>query len=343
MKVVGGADAIPIVTSLAPRALTDERHAIFRRALDSFAQNGFTPVSVNWPDEIDAIAARFPDTHCVTASPERIFVGRYGPSLGAAFSAAGDSEICAVINADIYMVPSNIRNLVTARPDAFFVAHRLDVGKIGGDALGLYRDGIDAVFFHRTAFAPVLEDTDLCRFQFGAPFWDLVIPMAASFHGPVVFLEPPFILHAMHEARWSHEDYDVLQQLAFQALIAHARKHASKPIPRMFLAGFDRHIGLSRDLGDPRTAKRAKLLLDQWMKRVEACNTTTVRAHAQGTLSEEALQLLASGHSLPDTPRLKEFSEPPPSPWRRLQRHLKARRRQRREAALAGAFASVPF
>lgn len=331
-----------IVTSLSPRGLTDERVDNLESCLASFRDSGFRPLSVNLAGEIPELERRFPDVQFAVAGNDRIFKERYGPSLGAAFSVCPD-DACAVINADIKLLPSNIGEVARRMPEAFFVAHRLDIDRPGGDILGLYRNGIDALYFRKSAYSELLDDPDVCRFQFGAPFWDLVIPVVASFHGPVVFIDPPFILHTMHEARWSQDDYLKLQALAFPAILRHAERHSHKPAARAFLDGFHGCIGRKPDLAERRTWRMAKLLVDQWLIKVEAQTAMRLDVEIGDALSDASAGVLGGPARIGDTPTPRELSERRKTVLGRINDVFKAQRRRRRESIAAGAFASARF
>jgi hypothetical protein len=292
-----------LVTSIVPSA--DGRLAsVMPAALRSFAANGFSPLSVNRPDEVKRVRDLFPQLAVVAASSGRaaIFRNRYGPALGSVFDASAAHDWIGICNADVVMLAGDIRALLERRPDTFFAAHRLDIDRIGGDILGLYRRGVDAVFFNRTHYAALLDDPDLAKFQLGAPLWDIVMPVLASFHGPVALIRPPFILHVAHKARWAAADYRLLRRLAVETVVRHAERYAgTRPEARRFLDLFDRVAGRrTATTGRRGDLRKAMAAINLWRTKLERDGTVDVHVDLAGEIGPEALKKLA--RPLADTP-----------------------------------------
>ena len=341
-----------LVTSIPPPHLFDGRlESLLPETLRSFDKNGFSTISVNWPAEIDLLEPSFPGIAFVAADRSRaIFPERYGPSIGSVLGACAGHDACAIVNADIYMLESDIVDVVNRNPGTFFVAHRLDVDRIRGDIVGVYRRGTDAVFFNPERFAALAEDPDLGRFQLGAPFWDIVIPIVASFHGVVSFIDPPFILHPVHRARWSHADYDTLREAAIKTVIGHAQLHADRSDQaRLFLQLIDRHVGRKRDVLNRRSIRNAKMIFNLWIAKVERANAQAIRVKIDGELNHPSLQGLSG--ELVETPTdslgaVDGSSASMLSLWRlnRLAKSsLRNWKQRRREKAVTDRLAGIEF
>ena len=339
-----------LITSIPP-SIDSRLASVVPVALRSFAANGYSVRSVNWPAEMARVRELFPDASVVPASRDNsLFPGRYGPTLGSVFDATADSRALAICNADVLMLPSNIHAMMEAHPGTFFAAHRLDVDRIGGDIVGLYRRGVDAVFFDRAAFAPLIEDAGLARFQLGAPFWDILLPVLASFHGPVRFIAPPFILHAVHPARWSNRDYGALRRLAARVAVDHAARHAGeRPNARVFLKLAEPYVRPGELSPGRRAVRRVMQLFNIWLAGIEASASMPLDVTVDGMLSPAALRQLEG--RLPESPTDAEaavaasatprFSPVRASRW--VGQRLRELKRARRERAIRARLAEVEF
>ncbi len=331
--MVDGTSEVSLLTSIPPRARDlhrqEERFAHIRAAVASFSANGFACVSVNRQDEIDVLQPLFPDVRFVIAAPaEEIFPGRYGPSLKSIFGALDAPAPCAIVNADNYMLRSEILGCLNRNPDTTFVARRLDVTTDNPPHIaGVYERGIDGVFLSKLHFEPIAGDSALMKLKLGAPFWDIVIPIAASFHGKVRFIAPPFLLHPLHEANWSHADYDQLRLFSIRALADHARRHAQL-MPRAAL--FDRLVSefvYSQPKLGRRAVRNAMSIFDLWLKRIESADAVTISTDE--TLA--SVEILTAGGP---PGRLAHYDTPPGKATPGAFRRWKARRHERRRQVI---------
>jgi hypothetical protein len=336
-----------VLTSIPPS--NDGRLAsIVPAVLRSFEANGLATVSVNWPQEIDRVRSLYPGVTAVGASPAHfpVFPSRYGPTLGSVFDAAAAYPTIGICNADVPMLTSDIGERIERQPQTFFAAHRLDVDRMGGDIVGFYRRGIDAVFFDRHHFRDLLNDENLVRFQLGAPFWDILMPILASFHGPVSFIEPPFIIHPIHKARWSEPDYEVLREIAISTVVRHAERHsARRPQARAFLTLFERYVGRATEPLSRRATKNAMMIFNLWLAKLERERTTRLNVRVDGELSAFALTQLE--RSLPDTPTeiiaTSGAAKRTPVIRRWTSARLREWKRRRRERAVDAHLADIEF
>jgi hypothetical protein len=203
------------------------------RCIKSWLASGFDVCSVNLPGE-DFSAP--PEIERVFSEERGYYSNRYGPALGAAFSVARQDQI-AITNADIYLarLEGGAQTLSAMARDAFIFSQRVDVSSLDGLVGAMYPLGIDLIAFDRHKFAPLVNDPGLRKFQFGCPWWDYVVPIAASFFGPVKRLTPPLIFHHAHEFRWHKEDQEAMAEAAQTVLLRLARQ-AGTPLARDFIA-----------------------------------------------------------------------------------------------------------
>jgi hypothetical protein len=256
----------------------EDRFVHVEAALRSFSANGFSTLSVNRQDEIARLHELFPEVHFVVDDPkDGIFPGRYGPSFGSIFGALGRPAACAIVNADNYMLKGEIVRRMSENPHTTFVARRLDVDVAGATTAGVYERGIDGLFLSSDHCESLANDKVLTKLQLGAPFWDIVLPIAASLHGTVKFIAPPFLLHPLHEANWSHADYDRLRLFSIGALADHAKRY-SKLSPRAAL--FDRLMSEFVYARGPKLShsslRNAMSIFDLWLKNIETHNTVSL-------------------------------------------------------------------
>jgi hypothetical protein len=337
-----------MMTSVPP--FSDERLAtVVPQVLASFAANGFSPISVNWAHEIAAVENLAPQARVVPAATDvaPLFAGRYGPTLAALFDAAGDSRTIGICNADVLMLTSDIRHRLEREPGTFFTAHRLDIDTLGGSIVGVYRRGIDAVFFNRDRFKPLFDDSRLLSLQLGAPFWDLALPIVASFHGPVAFIDPPFLVHTLHDAHWNADHVAAGARPALAAIVEHAERCAHRrPRARYFLDLVDKHVG--RDIAGltPHRVNKALAILNMWMAKLERTRATRLNVTMAGELGPHTRTQLRL--ALPDTSGKAQAGPVgiPPSLWV-MRQWMRAKLRQmkphRHDREIAASFAAAEF
>lgn len=270
------------VTSIPPVTAGrkgEARFALLQRTIASFEANGFGVVSVNSPDEARSLAGTYPKVRYEIADGDgRVFPDRYGPSIAAIFAACQREKLCTLINSDIYLARSNIFEEMSSSPETLFVARRVDIEKWAGPPLGTYSRGIDAFFFDSTAHTETLRDRELGRLQIGAPFWDIAVPVIASFHQPVVFIQSPLIFHQVHDAQWSDRDYDELRSVAVNAILHHARDYRETSVSaRRFLFIAERLVGARPVLETQGDVKLIAGLVDAWLNGIEAANSRPIR------------------------------------------------------------------
>lgn len=306
-----GVRPLALVTSIPPtRPLPDERRRDIALSIRSFEANGFSVTSINRAAEIEGLGVSFPSVAFVDSERfDGIFKGSYGPSLGAIFDVCRRTELCGIVNADVYMIDGRIVDVLRQNPNTFYVARRVDVERFGGEIIGVYRRGFDAVFFSSSEFSALLEDDMLGNFQLGAPFWDILTPVLASFHGDVSFIDPPFILHPVHAANWSDADYALLRRTAVMTAVAHARRHAAtRPRAAHFLRLIERRVGdIGGQLESRRHIRRAADVLNAWLLDLERSRRQRIETNLNDPIFQQSLKRFVArvdfGESIPQSPR----------------------------------------
>ncbi len=168
----------------------------------------------------------------------------------------------------------------------------------------------------------------------------------ASFHGTVSFIEPPFILHTLHRARFSRDDYAELRKAAIETVIKHAEIHAATSArARGFLYLIDMQLNRRRAISHRRSIRRAMKVFDFWLAKMEKENTVKVSVNINGALSPLSLQMLANSDDLSQS-RLNETNDENESAGSKLRQMrqtvritLRIWRRERRHRKFANALA----
>lgn len=272
-----------LVTSIPPRfGGSDEARQLARVGLSiadavaSFEANGFRVVSINRQGEAAGIKG-YPSVEIVEVPPGGVYPNKYGPNFEQLLAFFGDAP-GAIVNADIFMLASDVAAVIAAQPDKVLLARRLDVSSEASSVIGSYNRGIDGVFFSAGALAEIAADPDVGAFQLGTPYWDALIPVVASMHREVEFVAAPFLLHEIHPARWNKVEYKALREKAVRAAIAHAtRWREARPRADEFLKGLDAYLGGPFEPASERKIKDAAVYMNLWLAKIETRPSETVR------------------------------------------------------------------
>jgi len=326
----------PIVTSIPPGVFgVSEAKQNTAAAIASFERSGFRVVSLGRPGEPSG-SAHFPTVQFQEASGRGVIPNRYGPSFGDLLGALGDEDVGAVVNADIYMAQSNILDVLDASSDTVLVARRVDVERLGGAVIGVYQRGIDGIFFSRNTASEIRDDAELASFQLGAPYWDVVLPVAASFHHRLRFLPAPFLSHPIHEAKWNEADYRLLRTQAVKAIVNHAERHRHRRANAdAFLKGLERYLEAAKPNSPLRREKRIAEYLGHWLGRYEASTVDELEMDLSDPVMRTSAQNLfaysAEGLSLARLLDTQELSLPLVArvAFRAFRRSFRARKRTR--------------
>jgi hypothetical protein len=177
-----------------------------RVCLRSWIECGFHILSVNDPDEIPALAARYPEVEFVPAARNASSVfGRKLPFLADMLSvlAGQTAPVLGIINSDVIFEPvpaawEQLATLVARKTIA--AAQRLDARSLAGGALHRYTPGFDGLFFDRAAAASLASD--IRPFTMGLPWWDYWLPVMLALRGYAIeCIGRPAMLHLFHQSR----------------------------------------------------------------------------------------------------------------------------------------------
>jgi hypothetical protein len=171
--------------------------------VNSWRENGFDPISVNRPDEVDAIEALGLLPVRAVSMHGAVWPDRFGPPLGGMFDVFPKNERLAFVNSDIYMLRSNLASVLGGTAErTLFAARRSDVEQLGSTISETFRLGFDFFCFNPADVPHVLSDVNIRRFQLGAPWWDYVFPLACMISAELRMLREPAIAHQIHGDRW---------------------------------------------------------------------------------------------------------------------------------------------
>jgi hypothetical protein len=225
---------IVVATSLSPRGGVAQRQA-------TATWSGFADrlISVNCPEEIDALAPDYPEFHFVASDRDgRAFAGKpltHIDSLLDALEADG-AAICGIVNADIRLLdaPRLRAEALDTATSALTLCHRLDLDPAEAQDGLEYLTGFDAFFFPRSRI-PLFRGSAL---MLGAPWWDYLLPMLALIDDlPIRIPWTASIGHVLHPINWSLPLYNAAGHLWIEALTARiAANPAAPPVAREFLA-----------------------------------------------------------------------------------------------------------
>lgn len=216
-----------LITSIPPRF--SRKHPLFRfehgrrylaKCIQSWRRNGFNPISINRPDEVDAIRAMHLIDVIGVPQDEAMIPNKYGPSLGSIFDTLSWDEPAAIINADIYMRRGLdlAREIAALARKALVAARRTDVKTMRSRRGYIYPYGYDFFAFTPSRISKTIRDKRLRSFQLGVPWWDYVFPIMASNEVPGFRIKESFIVHQKHEERWNIELYEQLAAEACRTL-----------------------------------------------------------------------------------------------------------------------------
>lgn len=144
----------------------------------------------------------------VSPAVDRIFHGRFGPPLSAVMEAVTGPTI--LINADIKisLTPEKIMQILETHE--FAISQRIETpsGKINPW-------GIDMFIMDRRFIQRIMRTTGWEMLQLGAPWWDYVLPIAASMTGASMgVINAPVAFHETHTQRWDKADHHVTEYFA---------------------------------------------------------------------------------------------------------------------------------
>ena len=231
--------SIRCVTSVPPKIRrqtpsgADVGGTYLQSCLENWLKTGAMIVTLNRLEEIPHLQHIPSGVKCLPLCADRaLYTNRYGPSLGAMFEAAGDSDIVGIFNADTYLFDASVflELLEVEAKNSLIFARRIDVEVFGGALRTLNKSGVDAIFFDREQFKPMFEAPEVKIFQMGVPWWDVLVPTVATFYGNVSCVAEPYIAHMDHQQAWDGKEYRRVGLLARDAIMYQAEKMADKSL-----------------------------------------------------------------------------------------------------------------
>lgn len=204
-----------LVTSIPPkvsRPLPDGREvgdAWTELCISTWREAGFKVHSLNSPDEIAALEARFPDvTFHAAPRDARAQVGKPLVYLRDMLAVLADQpgDYVALTNADVQLMHGSAALFESLRPEGLAYSTRLDIDDMAMSNPVIH-GGVDFLMFPKSWIA----ENECPDFIFGTPWWDYWIPMATMGSGkPVTRLEVnglPIIAHLCHAERWDETQF----------------------------------------------------------------------------------------------------------------------------------------
>lgn len=154
----------------------------------------------------------------VPTSKARLFPGRYGPPVSAMLELTRvDGGI--FVNSDIELTTPGLRQFIVSSPvaDSRVVTY---ARRIETPSFKLNPWGIDVLIVGPSFYRDLNEHSGWQALQFGAPWWDVVLPTAAALMGYTVQrIDAPVAFHCTHTQRWSRLDWRIAGEYARAFLV----------------------------------------------------------------------------------------------------------------------------
>ena len=223
---------IPIVTSIAPTMRIEAQ----KKAISTWLAQGFSPVSVNYPDEIEHLKPSFPEVRFLPVQMDsqpvlgkkRVFINEL-LHHAKMYTQQNDCHFAGIVNSDISLYKIDVDLLSRHASSSLVFSHRADVEKHQHYERTCYPYGVDAFFFRHE----ILYDFPQCRLALGEPWWDYAVPLWAMLHQrPVVACAPPLCFHVLHKINWSKDSYISMGEDIYNIFSPMLRKPCS-PYPSL--------------------------------------------------------------------------------------------------------------
>jgi FkbM family methyltransferase len=197
-----------VFTSIPPRVDVEQQRAI----IESWRANGFTPVSVNSPSEVDQIAAMGLDIEIeVVPTGGKPLIGEILLVIRRT-----NSAFAGIINADCRMIryPYLAQSLQAGLRGSLLYAQRMET--VDGDPTMVELcHGFDGFFFD----VGVTEGITDARFRMGECWWDYWFPLRLGANGAKIARMPqPLLIHEKHDTNWSQADWQKYAEMFWEDL-----------------------------------------------------------------------------------------------------------------------------
>jgi hypothetical protein len=200
---------ITLFTSIPPRVKRPVQGQDFGPAwqaacLDSWIKADFRIVSLNTPNEIDAIRPIAP-----TVEFREIPASRQRPLITDFFSAASNfkNSVVGIINADCMLIAqTQLKKRLSGHTDGLVIVERLNISELTLRPTGLSCSGFDAFFFDPASLADIERDD---YWHIGGVWVDYWLPFAFHAAGlEIKTLPGPMLLHLNHDLAWGWEAWN---------------------------------------------------------------------------------------------------------------------------------------
>ncbi|MEG5135447.1 MULTISPECIES: FkbM family methyltransferase [unclassified Microcoleus] len=196
---VSAIDNTIIVTSIAPGNIENQRAAV-----ESWRTLGFSPVSLNSPEEISQLQPIYANvTFQAVNRDARVEAGRPLVYLDDIFAYLRDrpTKICGIVNSDISLKAGNdfLALICKEAENSIVFGSRVDVETSENTEGKVYAQGFDFFFFDKQ----LLEQFPTSQFSLGLPWWDLWIPLTAHQKNlNLKYLASPVAYHIKHHVNY---------------------------------------------------------------------------------------------------------------------------------------------
>ncbi|SHF19176.1 hypothetical protein SAMN02745157_1862 [Kaistia soli DSM 19436] len=228
---------------------------LVKRCVGSWQANGFDVLSVHNEAERDLIGAGLPGVTYRFVDEVLPPGARKMPSLAAVLADLPPTEPIGIINADIFMpqctdLASRMGRL--ARQSSV-ILHRWEVPSLTRREGRQYEIGVDLFAFTPALIAPALTGLNSRPYQLGVPWWDYVLPVAASLYAPLSLVSDPILLHHSHEQAWNDGEWHEFAAISEAYLLEQARlpladKHLAEQLAER-LGNIDEFYSVDPDPG----------------------------------------------------------------------------------------------
>jgi hypothetical protein len=235
--------AMDLITSILPnlsRSCPDGDVGLkyLHSCIDSWHNNGFTIRTINRDEEVNQVRELFGlEAVLFEDRNDPLFAGMFGPPFCDIFSKLDMTKAYCIANSDILMLHSKnlLMELEALSKNAFLFARRTDILDLSLRFDSIYEYGADFVAFRPTNIFHVVNDPEFRKFKLGLFWWDLVLPIAASFYTSVLRIREPFILHLVHNNFWDRNVYNEMQARAAEILRRIAKSRRDNRFAALFV------------------------------------------------------------------------------------------------------------
>lgn len=139
----------------------------------------------------------------VPETEPRLFPGRYGAPIGPILKTSNLYGGAILTNVDIELTTPSLGSF--NKPGVVTFARRIE-----HPTMKLNRWGIDVIIVPPDLYTKLALHDGWRAFQFGAPWWDVLVPTAAAILGfKLQRIDAPVAYHQTHKQRWSNQDWSV--------------------------------------------------------------------------------------------------------------------------------------